>query len=66
MWDIRSGQQIHSFQGHVDKITSIDFNSNGFQVVTGSVDNVVRIWDLRKKKMGKLIYIIIKFNLNFY
>jgi WD40 repeat protein len=34
-WDLRSGQQIHVFQGHIKKITCVDFNSNGFQIVTG-------------------------------
>ena len=50
-----AGQQIHAFQGHVKKITSCCFNSNGFQIVTGGTDNTVRIWDLRKKKCSYIL-----------
>ena len=38
------------FQGHVQKITCAAFNANGIQAATGSLDNTVRIWDLRAKK----------------
>lgn len=55
-WDLRSGQQVAAFQGHVKKITSVDFNNgNNYQVVTGGMDHTVRIWDLRKKKAAYVL-----------
>lgn len=51
LWDLRSGQMIQLFQGHIKKVTGLDFHPlNGFQLASGSVDNMVRIWDLRKRK----------------
>lgn len=35
VWDLRSGQQVQSLQGHVKKITSVCMSANGFQVVSG-------------------------------
>ena len=53
LWAIRSGQMIHCFQGHIKKISTLDFHpSNGFELVSGSVDHMIRIWDLRTKKLG--------------
>jgi U4/U6 small nuclear ribonucleoprotein PRP4 len=51
LWDLRSGHMIQGFQGHIKKITGVDFHPvNGFQVATCSLDNTVKIWDLRKRK----------------
>jgi len=30
LWDLRSGQQVHAFRGHMEKVTSCTFNANGF------------------------------------
>ena len=35
--------------GHVKGILSADFSANGFHLATGSSDNTVRLWDLRRK-----------------
>lgn len=34
--------------GHAREVLSIDFSPNGYQVATGSGDDTVRIWDMRK------------------
>ena len=35
--------------GHYKQILSSDFHYDGYQLATGSQDNSIRIWDLRKK-----------------
>jgi U4/U6 small nuclear ribonucleoprotein PRP4 len=35
--------------GHVKKMISLKFMPNSYQIATGSDDNTVKIWDLRKK-----------------
>lgn len=35
-------------QGHAGPVYSLDWSPNGHQVASGSADNTVRIWDLRK------------------
>lgn len=36
-------------EGHVKQILSVKFSPNCYQVATGSEDNSVKIWDLRRK-----------------
>ncbi len=38
-----------SLQGHVKQMVSMKFSYNCFQLATGSDDNTVKIWDLRRK-----------------
>jgi len=36
--------------GHLKNVLAIDFSPNGYHVATGSDDNTVNIWDLRKRR----------------
>ena len=38
-----------SLQGHVKRMISIKFSHNCYQLASGSDDNTIKIWDLRKK-----------------
>lgn len=50
VWDLRSGQNIQALSGgHIKKIVSLKFLPNCYQIATGSEDNSVKIWDLRKR-----------------
>jgi len=49
VWDLRSGKNILSFQGHVKQITALTFVPNSYQMATGSDDNTIKIWDMRRK-----------------
>eukprot|EP01138_Halocafeteria_seosinensis_P004408 gb/GECG01004509.1/.p1 GENE.gb/GECG01004509.1/~~gb/GECG01004509.1/.p1 ORF type:complete len:380 (+),score=47.23 gb/GECG01004509.1/:1-1140(+) len=53
MWDLRArpGKPIQTLSDATDSITSIDVHSDGFAVVTGSVDGKVRTYDLRKGEL---------------
>lgn len=48
-WDLRSGRNILQLQGHVGQILALKFSSNCYQIASGSDDNTIKIWDLRKK-----------------
>ena len=41
--------------GHIASVTALDFSSDGKQLVTGSEDTTVRIWDLDKQKELKTL-----------
>eukprot|EP01032_Pedospumella_encystans_P020481 gene20481-23264_t len=39
-------------QGHIKKICSMGLSANGFHAATSSLDNTVKIWDLRRRRVG--------------
>ncbi|EGR27403.1 u4 u6 small nuclear ribonucleoprotein, putative [Ichthyophthirius multifiliis] len=50
IWDLRTGRGILPLFGHhVKGILCADFSENGFQLVTGSDDNTLRVFDIRRK-----------------
>lgn len=55
MWDLRTGKSILPLVGHVKQIISSDFHVNGYHLVTGSDDNTVRFWDIRRKNCFNIL-----------
>ena len=55
LYDVRTSVKEHvlTLDGHNSAITSISFSPIGTHVVSGDVDGVVKVWDLRKKHKGK-------------
>ncbi len=49
IWDLRIGRAIMPIIGHIKQILCSDFNINGYHLATGSDDNTVRLWDIRRK-----------------
>ena len=47
LWDVGSGQEVRSFNGHPDVVTAVAFSPDdgGMQVLTGSADGTARLWD---------------------
>ncbi len=44
---------IQAFQERTKKmISSVSFSANGFHAATSSLDNTVKIWDLRRRRVG--------------
>jgi len=50
IWDIKSQQNVASFEGHTGAVNCLSFSENGYYLATGSADATVKIWDLRKLK----------------
>ena len=38
-------------EGHLKGIVGIDWSPDGYHIVTGSADNSVKVWDLRKRNI---------------
>lgn len=47
VWDLRTGEVTHTFQGHDSDVNAIDFYPDGNAVGTVSDDSTCRIFDLR-------------------
>ena len=55
LWDLRArpGKPTLTLDEARDSITSIDVHSDGFAIVTGSVDGCVRTYDLRQGELSE-------------
>ena len=47
LWDVESGECLHTLLGHTAEIVSLDFDTQGQRIITGSFDNTVKLWDVR-------------------
>ena len=47
VWDVKTQQNVVTFQGHKGPVASINFSENGFYVLTAGPDGF-KAWDLRK------------------
>jgi hypothetical protein len=57
LWEMASGKQVHSFEGHRTEIYSIAFSPDGRQLVAASEDAPCFVWDVfgadKEKPIGE-------------
>ena len=46
LWDVTTGQEIHTLKDHIDAVYAIAFTPDGKRLVSGSADRGVKIWDV--------------------
>ena len=45
LWDLNVGQSVRSFTGHTSDVNSVAFSSDNRQIVSGSRDKTIRLWN---------------------
>jgi WD40 repeat protein len=46
LWEVATGKEIRTFQGHRGEIRSLVFSTNGQRLASASTDRTVLVWDL--------------------
>ena len=47
LWDITSGENIHTFWGHPTDVLSLNFSPDGTLLASGSYDGTILLWDMK-------------------
>src|SRR5690606_37412836 len=45
LWDLETGQLLHTYTGHTATVRSVSFSPDGTHILTGSDDGTARLWD---------------------
>jgi WD40 repeat protein len=51
VWDTVSGAHKHALMGHTEPISSVAFSPDGSQIISGSGDCTVRVWDAGSRSL---------------
>ncbi|KAK7031431.1 chromatin associated protein [Favolaschia claudopus] len=53
IWSVVTGALVEQLRGHQDSVYSVVFTRDGHGIVSGSLDNTLKYWDLRGGKARK-------------
>ena len=54
VWDLRTGHLLERFEGHENSVYSVAFSPDGLSIISGSLDQTLRIWDLSPETLSIL------------
>ncbi|MEU1012924.1 protein kinase [Streptomyces sp. NPDC005890] len=55
LWDIHTGVQLKSLQGHTNRVDSVDISADGRYAISTGWDETVRFWDLAVGKQMRSV-----------
>jgi RNA polymerase sigma factor (sigma-70 family) len=55
LWDVASGKQIRSWNGHDRRVWTLQFSADGKTLVTCGEDKAIRFWDVASGKQERAI-----------
>lgn len=47
VWDVRKKEILYTLRGHTDTVTGLRLSADGSYLLSNSMDNSLRIWDVR-------------------
>jgi WD40 repeat protein len=47
LWDMQSGQAIHTLKGHTDYVSAVAITADGKRAISGSKDKTCILWDMQ-------------------
>ena len=47
VWDVMTGQCLHTLSGHRGEISSTQFNFSGELCISGSIDRTCKVWNVQ-------------------
>jgi len=53
VWDARTGKEILSLKGHSGPVFGVAFSPDGNRIVSGSLDETVKVWDIASPQPGQ-------------
>ncbi|XP_071733299.1 WD40 repeat-containing protein HOS15-like [Rutidosis leptorrhynchoides] len=53
LWDVETGNLLHSLVAHGDPVYSVAFSPNGEYLASGSLDKCLHIWSVKEAKVVK-------------
>ena len=56
LWDIDSGNKIHTYKGHSNNVSDVVFSPDGRFVVSTSSDNEARLWNVPQDNSRNVIH----------
>jgi WD40 repeat protein len=51
LWNIMTGEVIHTFVGHSKRVNSVALSPDGTRIVSGSDDHTIKLWDVKTGEM---------------
>jgi WD40 repeat protein len=46
LWDVENVRLLDGLRGHTDRVTGLAYTATGDQIISGSLDGTVRVWDV--------------------